>query len=89
MSCDNAMSRVSPFIFVKAALRRHRNTLLSAALFRESALRRHAAIRGNFDKNKGRHGPRADGLPQSAKFKVLCKWISILWYNNWTPLAGR
>lgn len=45
--------------------------------------------KGNFDKNKGRHGPRADGLPQSAKFQVLPKWIFIVCYNNWTLLTGR
>lgn len=39
------MSITSAFIFVKVTLSLHRTTVLSAALFEKSALRRHATIR--------------------------------------------
>lgn len=48
----STMSRVSAFIFVKATLHQHGNTLLSAAVFSESALRRHAAIRATLTRIK-------------------------------------
>lgn len=39
------MRIMSAFIFVKVTLLLHGNTVLSAALFRKSALHRHATIR--------------------------------------------
>lgn len=47
------MSAVSAFIFVKVTLSSHGNTLLSAALFGEPALCRHAAVRAALTRIKG------------------------------------